>query len=215
MSQTKDGREHNDIRSHWEQVYERKSFDGVSWYQRTPHISLELIKQAGISPEAAIIDVGGGASLLVDRLLDMSYRNLHVLDIAASALQVAQDRLGEKKHRVQWHVGDITKYELKESYDLWHDRAAFHFLTQGSQRKDYVENLKRALKPNGQLIMGSFAKDGPSRCSNLDIVQYDASSLLHALGDGFEIKEQRREAHQTPGGHIQYFAWFRLQRTGN
>ena len=199
-----------DKKRHWEAVYEQKSPLDVSWYQSDPQLSLALIQSTGITPEAALIDVGGGASLLVDRLLDSGYRNVSVLDLSAKALAYAQKRLNEMSQRATWIEADITAFAPSVSYDLWHDRAVFHFLTDAEDRSKYVEVLKQSVKPGGHLIIAAFAIGGPTQCSGLDIVQYDAEKLSERLGEQFQLVEERTELHITPAKKEQQFSYFRF-----
>jgi SAM-dependent methyltransferase len=199
-------------KEHWEAVYANKSPLEVSWYQKEPALSLGLIENAGVGPHEAILDVGGGASLLVDRLAAAGYHYLSVLDISARALDVARVRLGDKAGEIEWYESDITAFNPPHAYTLWHDRAVFHFLTTLADRKRYVEILKSALRPGGHLVLGTFALGGPTRCSGLDIVQYDATKLLTELGEGFSLEEERSELHITPAAREQKFAFFRLVR---
>ncbi len=195
---------------HWQQTYQNKSPLEVSWYQKEPTLSLRLIEASGVSPEESIIDVGGGASLLVDCLLERGFSQLSVLDISANALDLTRRRLAERAAAVNWHEIDITCFEPPRTYALWHDRAVFHFLTDADDRSRYRAILEQALKPGGHLIMGTFAVGGPEKCSGLDIVQYDADRLQAELGAGFELLEQTSELHRTPAGKDQAFNFFRL-----
>ncbi|RRQ22143.1 class I SAM-dependent methyltransferase [Thiohalobacter thiocyanaticus] len=199
-----------DRKSHWEAIYRDKSPLEVSWYQQEPALSLELIRHSGIAHDAPIIDVGGGASVLVDRLQAAGYTNLSVLDISTQALACARRRLGMAAEHIDWIEADITAFSPSCNYALWHDRAVFHFLTGKVDRVRYVEVLHRALPPGGQLIIAAFAIGGPEKCSGLDIIQYDADRLLAELGPGFELVETRHEAHLTPAGGEQKFSYFRF-----
>ncbi len=199
-------------KNHWEHVYESRSPQQVSWYQAEPGVSLHFIRAAGISHDAAIIDVGGGASVLADRLLDEGFSNITVMDISPSALAHARQRLGKMAGAVKWLEADVTSFRPKQQYMLWHDRAVLHFLTQKQERQKYVHALNEGLAPGGHLIVASFAKGGPERCSGLPIVQYDAARLLGELGPGFSLISERTEHHTTPGGGDQKFAWFHVQK---
>jgi SAM-dependent methyltransferase len=201
-----------DRKQHWESVYTNKSPLEVSWYQTEPRLSLELIAASGVARDAAIIDVGGGASVLVDRLLAAGYTNLSVLDISAQALAHAQRRLGGQAGRVTWLEADITQFVPPQNYHLWHDRAVFHFLTDAADRRRYVEALRHGLVPGGQLIIAAFAIGGPLKCSNLDIAQYDAATLAAELGPEFRLLEERSELHHTPSGKDQRFGYYRFAR---
>lgn len=202
----------SDRKTHWERVYCGKSPLEVSWYQLKPALSLRLIENSGISRDQAIIDVGGGASVLADHLLKSGYRDVSVLDIAASALASARQRLGKMGECVTWHEADITSFAPRRAYRLWHDRAVFHFLTGAADRRKYVAVLKQALPPGGHVVLAAFAIGGPEKCSGLDIVQYDADKLLGELGPEFTLAEQAGELHDTPSGGAQQFSYFRLIR---
>jgi SAM-dependent methyltransferase len=201
-----------DRKQHWETVYGGKAAEETSWYQRSPSRSLSMIVHAGISKEAALIDIGGGASLLVDHLLDLGYRDLSVLDISAAALAQAAGRLGLRAGQISWIEADVTAYRPSKRFDLWHDRAAFHFLTEVKDRRRYMAVLRQALAPGGQAILATFAPGGPEKCSGLDIVQYDAGKLGDELGPEFALQEQHEERHETPAGREQLFNFFRFQR---
>jgi len=202
----------SDRKVHWEKVYAGKSPEETSWYQKVPELSLRLIRNTGASHASPIIDIGGGASTLVENLLDEGYRKLSVLDISSKALAYAQDRLGEKSGQVEWIVADVTEFAASPPFMVWHDRAVFHFLTDADDRRKYVDVLKRALVPGGHLILAAFAISGPTKCSGLDIVQYDSEKLLKELGNGFLLAEEAAEVHVTPAGKEQKFAYFRLVR---
>lgn len=201
-----------DRKRHWETVYGNKAIEETSWHQPFPHLSLSMIAHAGISRDAALIDIGGGASLLVDHLLDQGYSDLTVLDISAAALALASARLGQRAKRVTWVEADVTVYEPSRPFDLWHDRAAFHFLTEVKDRRRYLTVLRKALVPGGQAIVATFAPGGPEKCSGLDIVQYDAEKLGDELGPEFVLQEQHQERHKTPAGREQLFNFFRFER---
>lgn len=199
-----------DRKSHWENIYRNKSPLEVSWFQKEPALSLQLIRNSGFSTEAAIIDIGGGASLLVDRLSEQGFRHLAVLDISGVAINQAKQRLGPTAEQIEWFETDVTTFVPPHLYDIWHDRAVFHFLTDATDRKLYVETLKRALNPAGNLILAAFAIGGPTKCSGLDVVQYDHEKLERELGDGFSLAEQVSETHITPANKEQRFAYFRF-----
>ena len=199
-------------KQHWEQVYSDKSPLEVSWYQKEPALSLSFIKNCRIGKDEAIIDVGGGASLLVDYLLQQGYQHLAVLDISANSLAYAKQRLAEQAENVEWFEADITEFKPPHHYSIWHDRAVFHFLTIATDRQKYIEVLKASLKPGGHAIIAAFAVGGSSKCSGLDIVQYDAEKLLKELGSDFELVEEGSESHLTPGEKQQQFSYFRLLR---
>jgi 2-polyprenyl-3-methyl-5-hydroxy-6-metoxy-1,4-benzoquinol methylase len=206
--------EHSTRKTHWEQVYQKKSPSDVSWYQTQPSMSLKLIEDTGIEKHQAIIDVGGGASVLVDYLLKAGFSRLAVLDISAQSLQHAKTRLGENASSIEWYESDVTTFQPLQPYELWHDRAVFHFLTNAEDRNRYVQVLKQALVPNGHLIIATFAIGGPKKCSGLEIVQYDAKSLCAELGEKFELLDVQNETHTTPNNAEQKFTYFRLQALG-
>jgi len=191
--------------AHWQNVYKEKGENQVSWFQERPAISLELIEAAGAEPGSAFIDIGGGASRLVDALIENGYRDLTVLDLSDSAVSIAKMRLGQSAATVKWIVADVTQWEPPSRYDLWHDRAAFHFLTEAADRTAYIERLKRALRVGGHAIIGTFALDGPERCSGLPVVRYDAAQLSLMLRPSFTLVDVRRHEHKTPWGAIQQF----------
>ncbi len=196
----------NGSQAHWQQVYQTKAPDSVSWYQPTAARSLALLCQGGLGPQSAVIDVGGGASCLVDALLDASVRSITVLDLAEAALALTRQRLGERASQVTWLVGDITQVALPaQAYDLWHDRAVFHFMTTPEQRMAYLLALQHALKPGGHVVMSTFAEDGPERCSGLPVQRYSREDLLKALGPRFSLLAHEHELHTTPCGMPQAF----------
>ena len=199
-------------KSHWESIYGSRPPEALSWHQADPALSLRLIRQALPELEAPLIDIGGGASRLVDGLLEAGYRDLTVLDVSATALGLARLRLGQQAAAIAWVEADVTRFQPQRRYRLWHDRAVFHFLTEAEDRRRYVAALDAALEPGGQLIIASFAIGGPERCSGLEIVQYDAPKLSAELGDAFELLEQQDVLHRTPTGAEQAFSFFRLRR---
>ena len=204
----------NDLsrQDHWEKVYTTRGENEVSWFQETPAPSLELIGLVGAIRSSAIIDIGGGASRLVDCLVGQGYEDVTVLDLSAAALASAQSRLGDKANRVKWIAADVTAWEPARVYDLWHDRAAFHFLTESADKAAYVSRLKAAVKPGGSVIIGTFAPDGPERCSGLMVSRYDAAGLAATLGCGFELIDTRRHEHTTPSGAAQRFQFSTFRR---
>jgi SAM-dependent methyltransferase len=199
--------------AHWQHVYTTKNADGVSWYQVRPALSLDLIAATGTGYDAAIIDVGAGASTLIDHLLDTGYRDLTVLDIAQTALDTARLRLGARAEEVCWRVGDITTAALEQHrYDVWHDRAVFHFLTEPADRQRYVAQVLRAVRPGGHVIIATFAPDGPAQCSGLPTARYDAAALHSIFGPAFTLVQSAHEAHTTPWGIEQRFVYCRCQK---
>ena len=203
-------------KSHWENVYTTKGEREVSWFQEDPAPSIELIALAGLSEGASIIDIGGGASRLVDLLVERNIGQVTVLDLSAAALDAAKkrlkERLGDKAARVKWVAADITGWEPAETYDLWHDRAAFHFLTDPADRSAYVGRLKKAVKRGGHVVIGTFALDGPEKCSGLPVVRHDAASLSKMLGPDFRLIDARRHDHVTPWGAVQRFQFSTFRR---
>jgi SAM-dependent methyltransferase len=204
-----------DRTAHWQAVYTSKAENEVSWFQENPATSLRLIADARASADSRIIDIGGGASRLVDALLAQGFRSLAVLDISAAALDAAKTRLGPQSADVDWIVADITKWRPSRTYDIWHDRAAFHFLTDAADRNAYVDRLKSAVAAGGQVIIGTFALDGPEKCSGLPVQRHDAMSLADALGPSFELADNFAEAHRTPWGAIQHFQFSRFRRVSS
>lgn len=201
---------------HWETLYRNKQVDRVSWFQSHAARSLALIRGTGLQPETArIIDVGAGASVLVDDLLDAGYRHLSVLDIAEPALAVTRSRLGGRAHQVNWLVGDVTRIELPTAgYDIWHDRAVFHFLTDEADRRRYVAQVWNAVRPGGFVIVATFGPNGPLQCSNLDVCRYAPESLHGEFGAGYELMGHQTELHTTPAGQTQEFVYCYCRRTG-
>ena len=200
-----------DRKEHWETIHATKG-DAVSWYQPASTESARLIRASGLAPGASVLDVGAGASVLVDELLDLGYRPT-LLEIAESAFLRVRERLGGRARAVRFIVGDITEADLPEAaFDLWHDRAVFHFLTEPDQRRAYVKALKRALRPGGFVVLAGFAPDGPETCSGLPVCRYDAAGFSGQLGEGFELLESSRELHLTPFGTMQAFQYARFRR---
>ncbi len=197
-----------DKKNHWESIYERKMPTEVSWYQAEPAVSLKLIASTGIGNESEIIDVGGGTSVLTDRLFGRGFRNLTVLDISAKALDCAKKISPATAASVEWIAADVSEFAFTKKYDLWHDRAVFHFLTDANERKQYVQNLERALNPGGYAIIATFAVGGPTKCSGLDIVQYNSAKICDELNNAFELFDTVNEGHITPGGQEQKFTYF-------
>jgi SAM-dependent methyltransferase len=203
----------HETRTHWQNVYQTKGERDVSWFQEIPTISLDLIRATGVGANASIIDIGGGASRLVDALVSQGFRSLAVLDVSEKALATSRDRLGPIAKHTTWIVADVTAWRPDNSYDLWHDRAAFHFLTESSDRTAYAECVRKAVRPGGHVIIATFAPDGPERCSGLPVIRHDAESIGNVLGPAFKLIESRRHDHRTPGGTTQrfQFSWFQRQ----
>ena len=195
-------------KDHWEKVYSTKAATEVSWFQPHAELSLKLIHNTGVAKTAAIIDVGGGASTLVDDLLNEGFSKLTVLDLSAAALATAQTRLAEKAATVNWRAANILQADFaNHSIDLWHDRAVFHFLTSEAERQQYVQKVMQAVKPGGFVIVATFAEDGPTTCSGLPVMRYSADELHAEFGAPFQLLGHEQEAHQTPAGHIQKFVY--------
>ncbi|MCC6209076.1 MAG: class I SAM-dependent methyltransferase [Gammaproteobacteria bacterium] len=193
---------------HWDSIYRTKAPDAVTWYR--PHLerSLELIKHAAPNLSASIIDVGGVESTLVDDLLAQGYRNLSILDVSPTAIEVSRKRVGEFSRYVTWMVADITEAALpRHGYDVWHDRAVFHFLTKLEDREAYIRQVKQSIKPGGYVIVATFGLEGPTKCSGLDVVRYDADSLHDEFGPRFRLVEHTTELHRTPFGTTQQFLY--------
>jgi ubiquinone/menaquinone biosynthesis C-methylase UbiE len=193
---------------HWESIYQTKLVDQVSWFQEHAELSLQMIHNTGLGKDAAIIDVGGGASTLVDSLVTEGYTDLTVLDLSSAALSVAKQRLGKYADTVDWIEGDITITELPiHRFDIWHDRAVFHFLIDPADRHAYVERVMRAVRPGGHVIVATFAEDGPKKCSGLPVMRYQPESLHAEFGDAFLLVEHKKETHHTPFGTNQQFVY--------
>ena len=197
-----------DRKKHWGDVYQDKSSSELSWYQKEPKLSLELIRSTNAASNDAIIDIGAGTSVLVDYLKKEHYTNLTVLDISENAITIAKKRLGKSAKSINWIVCDITKFDVFQKFSLWHDRALFHFLTDPSDRGIYVKALINAVRPEGHLIIATFAIGGPKKCSGLEIVQYDSEKMIAELGDNFRLIEEITEVHITPANKEQKFIFF-------
>ena len=195
-------------KDHWEKVYSTKSTTEVSWFQEHADLSLKLIREAGILSSASIIDVGGGASTLVDDLLANGFESITVLDLSRAALAAAGARLGAQSVRVQWKEANVLDVQFpKHGYDVWHDRAVFHFLTSEEERQSYVRAVLHAVKPGGLVIVATFDEDGPTKCSGLPVMRYSPNKLHAEFGEPFELLGHEREAHNTPGGNEQKFVY--------
>lgn len=199
-------------KKHWEQIYTNKSPLEVSWFQQEPAVSLRMIQDSVSDRTQPVLDVGGGASVLVDRLLEREYTYLSVLDISSKALGHAKERLGQQASQVEWYVSDVIEFTPPHKYACWHDRAVFHFLTDANDRAKYVEAMSAALEPGGHLVLAAFALGGPTMCSGLDIVQYNAEKLGQELGDSFKFLEEVDELHVTPAQKEQLFCYYRFIR---
>lgn len=200
---------------HWEKVYSSKSDKEVSWYREHLDNSLRMILNTGAGPEAAVIDVGGGSSTLVDDLLENGFVSVSVLDISNSALERSKARLGRRQEMVEWITADVTAVDLpRDHYDIWHDRAVFHFLTDPDDRRAYVDLVNASVKPGGHIIVASFGESGPAKCSGLDVVRYDPESMHGEFGSGFELVDSITETHETPFGTTQDFIYCYCRKIG-
>ncbi|MBI3669669.1 MAG: class I SAM-dependent methyltransferase [Acidobacteria bacterium] len=196
------------VKTHWETIYSTKAPEAVSWYRRHLETSLALIEQAAGGYSASIIDVGGGESTLVDDLVVRGYQDINVLDISQTAIDVTKKRLGLAAEQVHWLVADITEAQLEPgAYDVWHDRAVFHFLTAIEHRNAYVRNVAHAVKPHGHVIVSTFGPEGPTKCSGLDVIRYNAESLHDQFGVRFRLVQSSKELHHTPFGTTQQFLY--------
>jgi SAM-dependent methyltransferase len=198
--------------AHWDRIFSTKASDEVSWFQVDPAASLRLLEAAGMTADSRVIDVGGGDSRLVDRLLDRGVRRIVVLDISGTALARARARLGERQSRVTWIEADVTGAWDAGEVDIWHDRAAFHFLIDPDDRQRYVAHLRHAVTLGGSVIIATFALDGPDRCSGLPVVRYSPETLGAELGSEFRMAESMNERHHTPSGMVQSFCYTRFTR---
>lgn len=195
------------IKEHWEKIYKTKQPEEVSWYQKKPRPSLDYINSLNLSKKAAIIDIGGGDSLLADLLLAEGYTNLSILDISEEAINRAKSRMGEKAEKVTWIIADAGDLKLKESYDLWHDRAAFHFLTEEARIKNYLKSLRSHLKKGGYVILGTFSEKGPEKCSGIKIKQYSLHEMADLFNGDFETIQCENIDHITPSESVQNFSF--------
>lgn len=199
-----------DHKMHWDRVYKKNPSTELGWYQAHPEMSLKLIAKTGIGLESSIVDVGSGTSKLIGLLLDRGYKKLTVLDISSNSIERAKLQFGEKASLITWIEADITSFKFTEKYELWHDRAVFHFLTDSQDRKRYVNSLNQALKLNGHLIISTFGLDAPPRCSGIKVARYSPETLHNELGDNFDMVESFDEVHTTPSGVKQRFIFCRF-----
>ncbi|MDB4324379.1 nodulation S family protein [Crocinitomicaceae bacterium] len=199
-------------KKHWEEIYTTKDLQDVSWYQMMPVTSLNLITSSNLPKDAAIIDIGGGDSFLVDHLLDLGYKDITVLDISQQAIDKAKKRLGERQTEVTWIVTDITDFTSQKRYDLWHDRAAFHFLTAQNDINTYASTLSQSIQENGTAIIGTFSKSGPKKCSSIKIKQYDQGGFETTFGENFSTKDFINVDHLTPTKKEQNFNFITLEK---
>ena len=202
----------SDRKAHWENIYKSKAIEEFSWYQPTPETSLRILKRFGFDKETKIIDVGGGNSFLVDHLLELGYLNITVLDISESAINNAKARLGDEAEKVQWIVSDIIDFRTEEVYDIWHDRAAFHFLTEARDIDKYVKLASQSIKSGGGLIIGAFSIDGPDKCSGIPVKQYSDLTMASQFADAFIKQNCIYIDHETPSRKVQNFIYCRFVR---
>ena len=201
-----------DRKAHWNKIYKTKNTEQVSWYQAVPVTSLNFVKQYNLPMSARIIDIGGGDSFFVDHLLDLGYRDITVLDISENAIGKAKQRLGEQANKVQWIIADAVEFNPLEKYDVWHDRAAFHFLTDDKDIEKYIEIVSSNIFPAGYLVIGTFSDKGPEKCSGLNIKHYSEGTMTELLKGHFEKRECTQIDHQTPSGSIQHFIFCSFRR---
>lgn len=204
--------ESGQIRQHWDAKYRSSPFEGLSWYQRVPQESLRLIEMAGIACDAPVIDAGGGASLLAETLVQLGYMDVTVVDCSLAALDEARDRMGASASGVSWICGDIRTFRSLKKFSLWHDRAVFHFMTSEDDRRRYLESLDACLAEDGVAIIGTFATNGPERCSGLPVQRYDAELISSVFLPNFELVSACDAQHYTPNGSTQEFVWFSFRR---
>ena len=197
---------------HWNNIYSTKSLNEVSWYQPIPETSLKLIKNAASTSNSKIIDIGGGDSMLIDNLLEIGFRDLSVLDISSNAIEKAKNRLGLKASTVNFIVSDIIEFETNNQFDVWHDRAVFHFLTEEDQIEKYKTLVRSAIKPKGHLIIGTFSENGPDKCSGINISKYSLEELAELFSDDFSLENSFQESHTTPFETEQEFSFVHLRR---
>lgn len=197
--------------AHWDDVYASKGEAGVSWFEPSPTTSLDLIHRYAGSTSVALVDIGGGASHLVDRLIEGGFEAVTVLDLSSAALDASRRRLGAAADKVEWVAGDVTQWQPTRRYDIWHDRAAFHFLTEPEEREAYAARLRMALGPGGHAIIATFSPEGPERCSGLPVVRYDPAALAATIGAPFRLVDERRCLHTTPWGSVQAFQYSVLE----
>lgn len=203
-----------DRKKHWEDIYETKNLNELSWFQPTPETSLEYFRQFKVSKNAKIIDIGGGDSFLVDHLLKQGYKNITVLDISEAAINKAKQRLGDNAKNVTWVEADASTFAPTEKYDFWHDRAAFHFLTNEQEISNYLNTAQNSIRPNGVLVIGTFSTNGPKKCSGIEIKQYPESSMTQRLKQYFDKIECKTLNHSTPFNTVQNFVFCSFRKTG-
>ncbi len=194
-----------DRKKHWENIYQTKQLDEVSWFEPVPETSLSFLKQFNIPTTAKIIDIGGGDSFLVDYLLDMGYQDVTVLDVSESAIHRAKTRLNDRANQVKWIVADAATFKPTEKYDFWHDRAAFHFLTKEQEIESYLDTVQKSIQPTGILVIGTFSEQGPKKCSGIEIRQYSETTMTERLKKSFEKIKCITVDHKTPFETLQNF----------
>lgn len=201
-----------DRKKHWENIYQTKQTKEVSWFQDKPETSLQFIESFNLPKSAKIIDIGGGDSLLVDNLLNLGFQDITILDISEAALEKAKRRLSAQAEKIKWIVSDVASFKPTEKYDLWHDRAAFHFLTQEHDISNYVKTVEQSLQPKGFLLLGTFSDQGPEKCSGLDVKQYSELSMNEIFNKSFNKESCLKVDHQTPSGSVQNFIFCVFRR---
>lgn len=195
-------------KEHWEDIYNRKKYSEVTWFQAEPKMSLEIINGLNLNKDVSILDVGAGSSTLVDHLIQAGYTNINLLELSENAFVQSKERIGNDAQNVKWLVGDACDYDFQNTFDLWHDRAVFHFLTKDQDQKGYINNLNNSLEVDSYFIISTFAEDGPLKCSGLDIVRYSKDELVEKLGRNFSLIEFKKETHVSPGGMEQRFNYW-------
>ena len=207
--------ENFDRKKHWENIYQTKELEDVSWFQPTPETSLDFFKQFKVPTSAKVIDIGGGDSFLVDHLLDLGYQDISVLDISSAAIERAKKRLGDKAKQVKWIVADVATFKPTEKYDFWHDRAAFHFLTDEQEISNYLETAEQNINSTGVMVIGTFSEQGPKKCSGIEIKQYSEATMTDRLKKVFKKIKCITVDHKTPSGNIQNFVFCSFRKSQN
>lgn len=207
--------ENFDRKKHWENIYQTKELEDVSWFQPTPETSLNFFKQFKVPTSAKVIDIGGGDSFLVDHLLDLGYQDISVLDISSAAIERAKKRLGDKAKQVKWIVADVATFKPTEKYDFWHDRAAFHFLTDEQEISNYLETAEQNINSTGVMVIGTFSEQGPKKCSGIEIKQYSEATMTDRLKKVFKKIKCITVDHKTPSGNIQNFVFCSFRKSQN
>ncbi len=201
------------LKEHWNNIYLDKDLKKVSWHQDKPSLSLDLISMSSMNRDTKILDVGAGTSTLVDNLLGIGYRNLGILDISETAIEITKERLGNKAQEVEWFISDATRFQSPHLWDIWHDRAVFHFLTEDYERKAYMECMESSLSDDATAIIGTFGPEGPTQCSGLSCKCYGIEDMAEWIGSAFSIEHYQVVEHKTPRNVIQQFIFFLLKRT--